>query len=272
MPAAKTRALTETGTDEPLDVAIPDDLDGYTGYEGIDEDALIIPRMKIVQPTSKDGTPGTFLLNLTGEEFESLESVIVIKVSRGRVMWDRDRDNDKPLCRSYDFLNPDPSLQEPQNDKCAEYITRGDKKVLQTVCPMATWGNNNERPECGEVYNLLCITGDRIPFWFAIGGASIKPVRRYISAIALRRKKLWMFETDLRLIEKKEPHKHYILDFAPPKPVPQESMEEIFELVTAFKNESIEQTLKAEEAAAKEGEEGGNAKWMDDDNKDEVPF
>jgi len=253
-------------------VAIPDDLDSYTGYEGIDEDALIIPRMKIVQPTSKDGIPGTFLLNLTGEEFETLESVIVIKVSRGRVMWDRDGNSELPLCRSYDFLNPDPTLEIPQNDKCAEYIVKGGKKILQTVCPMGVWGDNSERPECGEVYNLLCVTGDRIPFWFALSGASIKPVRRYISAIALRRKKLWMFETDLRLIEKKEPHKHYVLDFAPPKPIPQESLEEIFKLVTAFKNESIEQTLKAEEAAAKEGEEGGNAEWMDDKQDEETPF
>ena len=52
-------------TEEPgaeNNLALLKELEGFTGYEEISPSALIVPRVKIIQPTSKEGTPGTLVI------------------------------------------------------------------------------------------------------------------------------------------------------------------------------------------------------------------
>ena len=44
----------------------------FLGFEDFDQGDMVIPRRKIVQPTSREGNPGNFMDNLTGEEFEAM--------------------------------------------------------------------------------------------------------------------------------------------------------------------------------------------------------
>ena len=62
--------MTETAlqTQEPFNVpaSLNDNLGEFTGYEEFGDDDWIIPRVKIIQGSTKEGTPGTYRNNLTG--------------------------------------------------------------------------------------------------------------------------------------------------------------------------------------------------------------
>jgi len=237
--AEKNGAVESFDVAIPVEAGLPVELEDYSGYEGFDSSDLIIPRVKIVQPTSRKGTPGKFSMNLTEEEFEEM-SVVVIKASRSRVLWPPvDSDIEEPICKSSDFLNPDPSIQAPLSTVCAEYVQKGDLKVLETVCSKAKW-INNERPDCNQVYNLLCLTGENVPFWIALSGSSIGPVKRFISSVALQRKKLWQFETQITTEERNKPSRHYTIRFSAPRRLDDDRLSVVAELVVALKNQSAQ--------------------------------
>ena len=247
----------------PMDLQIPEELQGYTGFETIDPSAFVIPRMKIVQPTSKEGTQGKLRVNLTGDEFDTME-VVIVKAMQGRVMWDQGNPgNEKPLCRSSDFLHPDSSIENPPSPECVRQITNTMKKtMLKPVCPNAGW-NGTEKPACGETWNLLCIQKDEfLPFWLSVAGTSIAPVRRYLSAIALRRCPLWQFETEITTEEQKgDRGRYFVLKFVSPKPIARELEEQLIPMVAELKNADIKRTFDAEEelqAGGVDGANGGN--------------
>jgi len=244
----------------PMDVQIPEELQGYTGFETIDPSAFVIPRMKIVQPTSKEGTQGRLRINLTGDEFAALD-VVIVKAMQGRVLWDHDNaGNEKPLCRSSDYLHPDSSIENPPSPECSRQVTSTTKKtMLKPICSNAGW-NGNEKPACGETWNLLCIQKDEfLPFWLSLAGTSIAPVRRYLSAIALRRCPLWQFETVISTDEQKgDRGRYFVVKFESPKPIPRELEEQLIPMVAELKNADIKRTFDAEEELQSAGGEGGN--------------
>lgn len=226
--------------------ALQDDpLQGYSGMEGLDDSVFVIPRMKIVQPTSKEGTAGTFRMNLTGEAYKSIR-VVGIKAETGRIFWDRESDAqaEEPACKSYDGRSPADEIESPPSAVCVEpEILKSGKTVLLPICPMAVWGEKGERPPCDVVYNLLLLSADDdLPFWITIGGASITAFKKFVSTIHLRRGKLYDFETVIALEERKEPHKHFVLSFTPPKPVAKDFQAHIYELVQNFRHESLKRT------------------------------
>lgn len=241
---------------------IPEELQGYTGFEGIDPSAFVIPRMKIVQPTSKEGTQGRLRINLTGDEFAAVD-VVIVKAMQGRVLWDHDNaGNEKPLCRSADYFRPDSSIENPPSPECVRQVTSTTKKtMLKPVCPNAGW-NGSEKPACGETWNLLCIQKDEfLPFWLSLAGTSIAPVRRYLSAIALRRCPLWQFETVISTDEQKgDRGRYFVVKFESPKPITRELEEQLIPMVAELKNADIKRTFDAEEELrADEGADGGNS-------------
>jgi len=245
----------------PMDVQIPEELQGYTGFEDIDSSAFVIPRMKIVQPTSKEGTQGRLRINLTGDEFAAMD-VVIVKAMQGRVLWDHDNaGNEKPLCRSSDFLHPDASIENPPSPECVRRVTSTTKKtMLKPVCPNAVW-NGTEKPACGETWNLLCIQKDEfLPFWLSVAGTSIAPVRRYLSAIALRRCPLWQFETVISTDEQKgDRGRYFVVKFESPKPITRELEDQLIPMVAELKNADIKRTFDAEEELqADDGADGGN--------------
>jgi hypothetical protein len=148
------------------------------GMETFEREDIIIPRMRIVQPTSEEGTPGTFRLNITGDEYQTIE-VVFIKAIKSRVMFDSDL-NKGPLCGSLDRINPSSyfSLRDrtPMADKCAG-------------CPYAEWGKDREAPQCNESYTLLGLDiNTRIPFFLTTRSTGIKPTKMFLSAIFLKAK------------------------------------------------------------------------------------
>ncbi|MGC8495055.1 MAG: hypothetical protein ACP5SH_25335 [Syntrophobacteraceae bacterium] len=251
-----TGLVTTSHTEAGLP-GLPEELGGFTGLEGLDASSFVIPRFKIVQPTSKEGTPGTLRINLTGDEFASLP-IILVKAIQGRVLWDPDQKNDKALCRSYDFLTPDPSIESPFSPVCAKKVLNlRRQEVLTPVCPQAKWNKDSKgkdvKPECNETYNLLCLQAeDFLPFWIALGGASIAPVKRYLSAIALRRSRLFAWETILTAEERKEPNRHYVASFSAPRPLDPERAAFVAQTIVdlGLASVDIRRTFEAEEAAA----------------------
>lgn len=237
--------------------ALPSDLEGFTGLEGISQDTWIIPRMKIVQPTSREGTAGKLAMNLTGDEFDSLP-IVVIKATQGRILWDKKNPgNDKALCRSYDFMKPDSSIERPPSPICARHVMGTNKKqILKTVCPKGQW-HGEEPPECSETFNLLCLlVDDFLPFWITLHGTSIQPVRRYLSAIALRRCPLWQYEATLSTEQQiNDKGKFFVARFSSTRPISKELEAQIAEIVAGLKDADIKRTFEAEEEAM-EGEDG----------------
>jgi hypothetical protein len=234
---------------------LPEELSGFTGLEGLDASSFVIPRIKIVQPTSKEGTPGTLRINLTGDEFSDLP-VIVVKAIQGRILWDPDLTKEKALCRSYDFMTPDPSIENPFSSACAKRVKnlRG-QDILTPACDQAKW-IGEKKPECSETYNLLCLQAeDFLPFWISLAGASIAPVKKYLSAIALRRSRLFQWETILATEQRTEPKRHYVAAFSTPRPLDADRANQVAQTIVDLQLASIDirRTFEAEEAAAAEG-------------------
>lgn len=268
---------------------IPEDLSGYTGYEDFGQEDVVIPRFRVVQPTSQTGREGHFLCNLNGEELAEM-SIAIIKAPKGRAMWWNEKtasdavksyrnelitatgktsgwlisgDRDELLCRSYDFMAPDPNHPHPPSSICAKRIgTR-----LHQECPFGAWDETDDKPPCSANYNMLCIRlDDGLPFWLTVHGASIKPTKGYISSIILKRAPLFIFQTTISLEKRDQPQKHYRVKFAPAVKISEETARElVVPLVQSLKDVDIRRTFEAEqEAMTKDGggegeggEEGG---------------
>jgi len=231
--------------------ALPEDLAGYTGLEGLDPNTYIIPRMRIVQPTSKEGTAGNFRMNLTGEEFVSLR-VVGVKAEAGRVLWDRDGGGQEPICKSNDGFFPAEDVTEPVCSACLEVVKlKGGREMSRPVCPKAQWGEDHARPECDATYNLLCLNAeDDLPFWLTLSGTSISAFRRFVSAIHLRRRKLFEYEVEISLDQKAgDKGKYFVAKFSAPKQVSREFLRHIIEIVQNLRHETVARTFEAEFAA-----------------------
>jgi hypothetical protein len=225
------------------------------GLEVFDTGDLVIPRYKIVQPTSKEGTPGVFKNNLTNEEVETV-NVVVLAASKGRVCWGENLDED-PICRSSDGLRPSDNTEEPVSAICG---TKENGKRFEPTCHNALWRENHERPLCNEVINLLCVSkDDQVPFFISLHGTQLKPVRAFLSALGLRKKSLYEFQATLGLKEKTNGKgKFFVIQFANLKENPPEEKEVFRAMYFQFAGHTIDQTFDAE-------------KKMKDDLSD-VPF
>ncbi len=149
------------------------------GLEAVEQGDLIIPRARIVQPTSKlDSKPGEFYFNLTGESKAQIHAVLV-NMTKGRVYWSSDLAAD-PICASDDAKTP----RQPAGQGCGPTCDR---------CPYAQWGEDGEKPACSLVYNFLAadIEADNAPFILSLHGASVKHAKTILSAFSLKRKPLF---------------------------------------------------------------------------------
>lgn len=159
--------------DRDMDVYVPE------GMEDISRDDLVIPRLRIVQPVSEEGTAGNYLLNITGEEFETLD-VVFFKFSKGRVYFS-DNLKEGVLCGSHDRKTPSGYIETPMAESCLN-------------CIYAQWGKKDDGkpipPSCAETYNMLgYIVSDGMPFFISFKGTAIRPVKLFLSGIAFRGRK-----------------------------------------------------------------------------------
>ena len=155
------------------------------------------------------------------------------------------------------YLGPGHHIEESVNPICG---TKENGKRFEPVCENALWRDNNERPLCNEVINLLCVnTDDQVPFFISLHGTQLKPVRAFLSALGLRKKSLYEFQATLGLKEKSSGKgKFFVIQFANLKENTPEEKEAFRALYFQFAGHTIDQTFDAE-------------KKMKDDLSD-VPF
>jgi hypothetical protein len=171
--------------------------DELLGYEGLNPGDFIVPRFKIVQPVSREGTPGCFRSNVTGEELTEI-SCVVLTVRKGMVLFGEGAEG-KAICRSRDALAPDPALEYPTSDFCNIVQNRR----LTPVCEKAKFVNGTP-PECKLTYNVLGLRLEESleePFLITLHGTSLRPVRMFLSACRQRRRHLFDIRCALRLNE-----------------------------------------------------------------------
>jgi len=193
------------------------------GFDDLFEDDLVIPRYAIVQPTSHEGTPGTFRSNLSGEERKELRFV-PLRIQRGRVLWS-DTLGEDPVCKSADGIVPAPGIEKPVNDACCVLAGRR----LRPVCPMAMWQRNgngdgagrNEPPKCRDSYAMVGLDLEtQTPFMIAFHGTGIRAVR--VLRTVIFQKRLNLFDAACVLRLRKEQNgkgSYYVPDFAEVKAV-----------------------------------------------------
>jgi hypothetical protein len=139
-------SLTLYSKDE---LAILADLDlGIAGLENLEAgDIGMPPRLRISQPNrpitigSDEARPGAIVNTLTGEQWDSLDMIVIVYLPHTRVMWPEQFSADsEPLCVSDDGGHP----------------SRGSDMLAGPckVCPMAQFVEG-KKPRCADQRNFL---------------------------------------------------------------------------------------------------------------------
>jgi len=97
----------EVAKKESTEVADP--MQRAIGTEGVHSEDVTLPRLRLIQSTSKEAEegntkPGMIKHSITEEEYEKLE-VILVTISKNRVMFDPENRRGGPVCRSFDMLH-----------------------------------------------------------------------------------------------------------------------------------------------------------------------
>ena len=164
-----TNELAVTG--DKLDIQEYVNNDGaMLGFENFDQSQLKMPRYKLVQGTSKEGTPGKFRNNLTGEEYDVINGSLLGFVHK-RVMWPvKYKRGDAYLCRSSD------GIMSMDGKKCR-------------TCDDSKW-NGDEKPRCGAGLEFVGIDQNGDPFFIGAQGMSMSPANSWLTWANLKRKPL----------------------------------------------------------------------------------
>lgn len=176
-PEAQSKEIAVVTTSQNVP-EIPADL-SMEGMEGIDQSDLMVPRARVLQPTSKlEGEAGEFHFNLTGETKKTVLAVL-LRVQKGRVMWDAEDLTAAPVCASDDDKTPRPGG-----------VSNGRPCI---TCQYAKWGQDNTPPPCSQTYNFLATDteDDNAPFMLSLSKTSLKHAKRIISVFVLKHKPLY---------------------------------------------------------------------------------
>ena len=219
------------------------------GLENWTPEDIVIPVLRIVQPTSQwDADAGTFFDAQTGEIFKEIE-VVFIKSSWGRVKF-KDNISEKGIeCKSSDRIFP--SVENPPAKECK-------------LCPYSKW-ENGEPPACKETLNNIIYLIpkklpsplDGIPYLFSVHGMNIKPLKMALSSLITRGKPIYsrIFKLTLELT-KNEKGKFYVVKYTPDRWLSPEITNEFAKISSSYSRETIDKSLeKAEEDWAENQEQ-----------------
>jgi len=164
------KALTKT---EETALAIPAPT-APLGLEKVkDDEDLIIPRLRVVQPTSKmSDQQGHFHNNITNTTKPEVRCIF-LNLGRTRVYWDPEDLEADPLCASNDAEEPRSEYGEnhwvPESGKCAD-------------CVKSKWHANGDKPACALGYTFLGVDLDAgLPFFLNFARTSAKTAKNIIS-------------------------------------------------------------------------------------------
>lgn len=139
---------------------------------------VIMPVYKLIQNSSKKGTPGKWVSNIAPEdELEEL-NLIVLDMSSYRVLFPAQGQGDRPLCRS--------------NNGISKSDVNGIGDGNCGTCRYAQWKKDQAtgrdiKPKCSEGRTLLGIVlhpdGTRLPGMVSFKGAALRPTKQYLTAM-----------------------------------------------------------------------------------------
>jgi hypothetical protein len=130
-------------------LSIPDEERELTGVGNLDRSDQILPRLVLVQPTSRleDAEPGQFHNSVLGTYVPEFTAVL-LRVQKQRVFWPEGYNAEQdPNCASDDNIKPREEFSGAYADQCAG-------------CPMAQWGEGDTPPQCSLVYAYLLVDTD----------------------------------------------------------------------------------------------------------------
>jgi hypothetical protein len=162
------------------------------GMEDVDGTDIAITRWSIVQPTSQEGTPGKFHNSSTGEERDRMR-VTVLATRKSRTLF-AEALGDDPVCKSRNARIPDPDIELPMAELCAEDLLGR----LVEVCPYAQFADDKS-PECQLTYNLILVDEDGVPSMMSLRKTSIKPFKAVLTYALTRKIGTYAFSVELSL-------------------------------------------------------------------------
>lgn len=248
-----TKALV---TNEPQQLDHP-----IEGLEGFGPEDMVIPRLKLIQPTSReaadgDATPGTVVCNLSGAAYDAIK-LVPLFLRKGRVLF-REGD-ERPTCASDDNIVPSPRIENPIQKKCAG-------------CPRQEWVDGVP-PDCALVYSIfaLNLTAGEAPFILQCKGTAIKPTKKLISYFTLQ--KLSPFSVSCTLKPAKTKNSRgtfFVPDFVGMEVI--EPRDKYRDQFLALRGYDVQKTYDAEEGAADEAPPAGREEPGADVPEDDLPF
>ena len=178
------------------------------GFQDLDPEDFVIPRIRLIQPTSKlDGSEGHFNNSATNQALSSFD-VVLLRITKSRVLWSSTMGED-PLCASNDAV-----LQRPE----FESSTYGP---YCTECPQAKWGTDGEVPPCKLTYNLFLVdTETQMPAILSCAGTAVGEAKNLFTTLRFLRKPMYEALVNVTSKEKSGPRgRWYIPVFTVKGPV-----------------------------------------------------
>lgn len=209
--------MTDIEIAASTDVATTGPGGGVEGLEDFDNSDLVMPRLKI------NHTEAAFEDNLSGSTYEGGIEVILLGLIKQRVLWPPEPggDNERPLCKSFDFRAGVPGDSFPA--KAAGFSTEQvESGALPCVdCKLKDWGSHPQRdtPWCSEQHTFALLlpmdeddpTG--APALLTMQRSAIKPSKQYLTAFARSKSPLYTVRTKITLTGQRRGS----VDFAVPK-------------------------------------------------------
>lgn len=140
------------------------------GTEGISSNDVLLPRLRIVQPTSEDSEEGLGQIrnSVTGDLYDKL-IVIPLTVRHGRVYFPPGETHSAPECRSLD------GLVSADGQSCAS-------------CDRANWGgeDGHEPPACAETIDFPCLLEDGTICALSLKRSGIAEAKKLITIVKFK--------------------------------------------------------------------------------------
>jgi hypothetical protein len=151
------------------------------GLEDFDDSSAPIPRLNI------DGPRALFVDSLSGEEYETLNTV-VLGLVRQRVLWTPGdlKEGAKPLCRSRDGKIGLPQEGFPWEESGFEKFDLDDEQqeLSCDACPLKEWGSDpqsGEKPWCTE-QAITIVYHEGGPALVTLQRSSMAAIRAYAAS------------------------------------------------------------------------------------------
>lgn len=152
---------------------------GMGALDNMDSSMIKMPRLKLVQNSSKKGTPGKWISNINDEEVDSITGAI-LAISQYRVMFPKLGEGEKPLCRSNDGIKKS-SVDGIGDNNCSR-------------CRFSQWGRSADgksiKPVCMQGYALLMLQETSPDVWspaiVSVKGSAIKPAKAFFTEMRAR--------------------------------------------------------------------------------------